>query len=486
MGCGYVVCLALGLAGLGLLYVAQARFEERRQPEGWIAGAFGLLLTVGSVVLIAPMQREVARAKDRAARAEAKPAEPWTWDPTWTDPRGILQSGRRHGRALVGFAIVALGISSPALLVFREESRRGNPLVWLVLLFPLVSGGILAVAARDAWRRRKYGTARFVPIALPVPLGGEAAGMVLVNRPVVPSGAGRVSLDCWSTRITKSGGKRTQREEVVAHTEREVAVTDWSTTTGESRLLVQLPLRAGRASTMAPAGVDHPAFEWRLRVEMPTAGADFVAEFVLPVFEVAGVPRQGNGIQSSETVGVTASRSVPERAEILRAAGITAMARPGAVRGEALVFPVGLGRGLVVVPLVMAVVFGALATVLWFSPVPGVIAVFLGLFAVLPALVVPSLWSGGGERIWLEGGDVWIQRGNRPPRRVALDEVQKFEASKSVGAGAQQFYRIVARIRPAREGRFPSRKAIASTVRGDEAATEVVAWLEERRPRDRR
>jgi hypothetical protein len=55
-----------------------------------------------------------------------------------------------------------------------------------------------------------------------------------------------------------------------------------------------------------------------------------------------------------------------------------------------------------------------------------------------------------------------------------------------VGAGAQQFYRIVAPIRPAREGRFPSRKAIASMVRGDEAATEVVAWLEERRPRDRR
>lgn len=124
--------------------------------------------------------------------------------------------------------------------------------------------------------------------------------------------------------------------------------------------------------------------------------------------------------------------------------------------------------------------FGAIAGVLWRSSAPGFIAVFMGVFALLPVLTLSALWNGGGERIWIERDNVCVQRGYGSPRRVARSGIQSIEANKNAGVGAQQFYRIVARLRPRREGRLPPRVPLASLVRGEEAASEVMAWIEER------
>lgn len=474
MGCGYAVCAVLALAGIGLLWIAQRQGQQGRMREAWIAGMLGAAFCVGSVALIAPMQRDVARKRERRRREEARPEEPWTWDDTWLAHGGILQSGRRHGRAFVVFGLAAIVMAMPAVLAIRGEMRKGNPAILLALLFPLVGGGMLVVAARDAWRRRKYGVARFVPAAFPIPLGGELAGMIVVDRRVTPAGAGRISLDCWCT--TRSHGRRSRTsEQVVAHTEREVAASDWTTSNAESRLFVQLPVRGGAATTMGDLSLEHPIYEWRLRIDAPTPGADFVAEFVLPVFPVAVVAARTAAAMSADPM---TPRS--DRADIWRAAGIREEPQAGAVLRTALVFPAGQGRRLITMPLIMALIFGGLTVVLWWSPVPGFIAALFGLFALLPALALKALLQGGGERVWIEGNQVCVQRGRGEPRRLAVAEILRFEMGRNVGVGTQQFYRIVARTRPRREGLIPSRADIARMVLGDEAAGQVVAWLEER------
>ena len=322
----------------------------------------------------------------------------------------------------------------------------------------VASLGILGVASLDAWRRRKYGVARFVPETTPIPLGGELAGMIVVDRPVAPRGEGRVTLACWCA-LAEGGSRRTPRETIAAQTERTIAAADWSTTTRESRLFVQLPLRGGEATTMTAASSAAPAYEWRLRVETPTAGADFVAEFVLPVFAVESTSRPAPPV---------------ERAEVWRAGGI-AEAGP-----DVLTLPADAGRAVIGAPLVMALAFAAFAAGLWWSGVPRIFAVFFGAFALLPALTLPALWAGGGEQISFEGREVVIRRGGRTVRRIDLREVQAIDMMKNVGVGAQQFYRVVARLRPKRAGSFPPRVELAAMVRGEEAARAVVAWLEER------
>lgn len=468
IGCGYAVCALLGAAGVALILAAGAKGHRGERGPAWVLGALGVALCGGAAGLIGPMRREVARARERQQREDARPDEPWTWIDAWRDRNGIPQSGRRNRGALLFFGVAALVVSLPMWFALPAELAKGNHAAWVGLVFPVVGVGILLAAGVDAWRHQKYGTARFVPAAVPIPFGTEAAGMVVVDRIVRATGAGRAALDCWCTTRSRRGGKTERQETVLSHVERAIAAADWTAAGGDSRLFVQLPLRGGAPTSMHPAQADLPEYEWRLRVEMPTAGADFVAEFVLPIFEVAGA--------------ATAPALPPAvaRAEIWRAAGLVETPQAAARDGMALVLPRGEGRKLIVMPLLLVVIFGGLAGVLWWSPAPGFIAVFLGLFALLPALTLPSLWSGGGERLWCEDTAVCTQRGAGAIRRVAMAEIQAIEQTRNVGVGAQQFYRIVARCRPENARRFPRRVELAAMVRGDEAAQEVITWLEEK------
>jgi hypothetical protein len=55
-------------------------------------------------------------------------------------------------------------------------------------------------------------------------------------------------------------------------------------------VFVHLPIRGGEPTSMTPLEDGYPTHEWRLRAQVPTSGPDFVAEFVLPVFDRATTP----------------------------------------------------------------------------------------------------------------------------------------------------------------------------------------------------
>jgi hypothetical protein len=289
LGCGYAVCVLLAAIGAAILFGAEAKWRSGNKTEAAIVATIGGVFCFAAIGLITPMQRAVLRAKERREREDARPKEPWTWEPAWLEESGIPQSGRRNGRAMLFIGIMTTLVSLPAVLALPREMGRGNFGILVALAFPAIGIVLLSIAVTDAFRRRKYGLARFLPAAVPVAHGGELAGMVLVNRTVVPIRPGEMSLECHRTTVTRHGNKRRQRDEVVSHQEREIVPADWVATMGESRVFVNLPVRGGVPTTMTPLAVDHPTYEWRLRVQVPTTGADFVAEFVLPVFDLANV-----------------------------------------------------------------------------------------------------------------------------------------------------------------------------------------------------
>jgi hypothetical protein len=277
------------LIGVAILFAAEGKWRSGSKTEAMVVATIGGVFCFTATALIVPMQRAVVRAKKRRESEDARPNEPWTWEPGWLEEGGIPQSARRNGRAMLFIGIMTTLVSLPAVVALPREMGRGNFGILVALVFPVIGIVLLSVAVTDALRRRKYGLARFVPAAVPVAYGGELAGMVLVNRTVVPIRPGEMSLKCHRTTVTRHGNKRRQRDEVVSHQEREIVPADWVATTGESRVFVNLPVRGGVPTTMTPLEIDHPTYEWRLRVQVPTAGADFVAEFVVPVFDVANV-----------------------------------------------------------------------------------------------------------------------------------------------------------------------------------------------------
>ena len=289
LGCGYAVCALLAVIGAAILFAAEGKWRSGDKREAAIVATIGSVFCFAAIGLIMPMQRIVTGAKERRKREDARPNEPWTWEPGWLEENGIPQSGRRNGRAMLFIGIMTTLVSLPAVLALQREMGRGNYGILVALVFPAIGIVLLSIAVTDVLRRRKYGLARFIPAAVPVAHGGELAGMVLVNRAVVPIRPGEMSLTCHRTTLTRHGNKRRQRDEIVSHQEREIVPADWVANMGESRVFVNLPVRGGVPTTMTPLEIDHPTHEWRLRVQVPTAGADFVAEFVLPVFDLANV-----------------------------------------------------------------------------------------------------------------------------------------------------------------------------------------------------
>jgi hypothetical protein len=469
LGCGYAVCVLLALAGFGLLAVAQRNAAQGKGTEAWIAGIFGGSMAIGALALLGPMQRAAAAARDRERRRQERPDAPWLWEARWTAANGIAQSPGRHAGALLGFAVVALVMSSPVWFLLPRELARGNYAAWLGLLFPLFGGWILARAGVAAWRRHKYGPARFVAGEMPVPSGAEVAGMVLVPRAVVPTRAGCVSLACWSTTIVRSGGKSRQSETALARVEREIPPAAWENVPGEARLLVQLPVPEAPASTVDPATEAAPAIEWRLKVEMPTSGADFVAEFVLPVFAVPG------RVASARPGGARTE----DRAAVWSSVGLTEVVQPGAIGGHALQVAAGQGKRHLGGTLFAVVLIGAVATTLARAGAPIVFPIFFGVFALLPLWAAYALWHGGGERVWIERDALGVAR-RGVVRRIPRPDIIRLDTANDVAIGEHRYLRVVAVLRTEKPRRFPRRIALLTLLRGDEAAAAARAWIEER------
>src|SRR5687768_16404839 len=89
LGCGYAVCVVLAVVGVAILIGAEAKWRTGRKAEAWISGGIGGVFCIAAVSLIGPMQRIVARAKERRQREEARPGEPWTWEAGWLERSGI-------------------------------------------------------------------------------------------------------------------------------------------------------------------------------------------------------------------------------------------------------------------------------------------------------------------------------------------------------------------------------------------------------------
>ena len=140
----------------------------------------------------------------KTTTATSPSAEPWQARPEWTDPLGIPQRvglGWKitllffFGLALMGLAALSLLGMAVAGLSGRDEQIR-NPGNWAqMLLFACVGAWLFRLAKREA-NPKTARLARFVPLALPVPFGGELSGMIVVPRPVAPTANGRVSLSC--------------------------------------------------------------------------------------------------------------------------------------------------------------------------------------------------------------------------------------------------------------------------------------------------
>ena len=181
-----------------------------------------------------------------------------------------------------GFAVFWNAISSPVLFVFSGELARGNQMMWIALLFPLVGLGLLVWAIRQTLGWRRFGMTLLELDPFPGALGGDVGGTLELRLPYDPRHLFRVTLTCLHvyTRRT-SDGNETVRD--AKWQDEQPAVMEPGMHGTRLRYLFQSPADLPESSE---EGSDR--YEWTLEIAGRLPGADFDRSWEIPVFRDAG------------------------------------------------------------------------------------------------------------------------------------------------------------------------------------------------------
>jgi hypothetical protein len=185
-------------------------------------------------------------------------------------------------RLLMGFAAAALALSVWLCLQVLPQAWQDRPAAWVVLMFPLVTVGLL----RALWKRRRmrlrFGDAQLVLSPLPARLGAPFAAHVDIKAPLRQHMRYNARLQCLRSRTIRMGENTHTAEDVQwsASARAQVRAQD----EGVVRLQWRLQVPPGLPTT------EEPGVQWRLEIHDEDEAQGYRAQFHLPM---AGAAPQG-------------------------------------------------------------------------------------------------------------------------------------------------------------------------------------------------
>ncbi|HMN93173.1 MAG TPA: DUF3592 domain-containing protein [Hydrogenophaga sp.] len=249
-----------------------------RWPLMAFMGVFGLLFTgVGAGLVAAAVYAQ------RKASAPPHPdagTRPWLSHAAWATPN-IPSRTQAEGWVLLAAGVVFSLVGTAASVAALPSAMKGEALVWVVLLFPLVGLLMLWQAFRH-WRRMgRYGNPALLIDPHPAPLGGQASMRLVL--PVVHQAGLRFdyAVSALDRRTTGSGKNRRTQEKLDWETEGQARVAP---TTEGVRLQWSAVLPAHLGCSALP---EENGRVWQVSVTGHGPAADFKTRFEIPVFDTA-------------------------------------------------------------------------------------------------------------------------------------------------------------------------------------------------------
>jgi hypothetical protein len=335
------------------------------------------------------------------------------------------------------FSLLWNAVAFPALfLAWDQMIAGGEPGVYLILLFPLVGIGMLLYALYLTWRRMTYGVPLFVAESLPVPLGGECAGRILLKTPLEAENGIAVKLSCLEVVTVRTGKSRSTREELLWMTEQNgIRVFSSGDTAGTS-----IPVRCTLPFDLPPSSTETGGRRilWRLEASADVPGVDFSATFELPVARTeksspeltesavreARIRHGAGGYVPPADAGVVMRRSAGGGKEYVLIAGRNVKT--------------GLGFGLV------AVIWTGIVVALAMSDAPIIFPIVFGGFGLL--IVYGVLQVSFGETTFvIEEKSLSIRQtlfGIMTGRRIPRSDIERITIREGAQSGSTRFYGI--------------------------------------------
>lgn len=217
-------------------------------------------------------------------------SKPWLARRAWVDNR-ILCSGKGGLWFVWIFALFWNAISAPVLFAMPAEFAKGNHLILIALIFPVIGLFLLVWAIRSTLSWRRFGQLAVVMDPFPGAIGGQVGGHIDVPLPFDAQQIFAVTLKSMRSYVTGSGKNRSRKESVLWQSE---GVAHSESSMKGSRLSFCFDVPDNLPASEDPSN-DYRL--WRLQLDADLPGVDLNRQFEIPVYPTG--ERSGARIRSS-------------------------------------------------------------------------------------------------------------------------------------------------------------------------------------------
>ena len=283
IGCVALFMLPFFLGGgMALWSGIQALLKGDRGFQAMAPLIAGIIFIGFSAVVVAVVIAAMRTAAASAVLRQQNPDKPWLWRKEWRD--GVIVSSGGAQSVTVGFfAVIWNAIAVPAAYVaLTSGDVDKQPMVLIVLIFPVVGVFLFVAAVYQLLRARKYGQSRVMLPHIPVSTGATCHGEVVTHVKERPENGFDLKLQCIHRVVTGSGKSRSTSEtELWRDDQRVSGMVAIPTVDG-----FRVPFTFNVPSDVQPTNYDVPNDQilWRLSVSAEMPGIDYAASFELPVF----------------------------------------------------------------------------------------------------------------------------------------------------------------------------------------------------------
>ena len=216
-GAGCLFLFALPFAGFGVFALFQAfrEWNNGKLKEAAMIGLFGIVFGSVGFGLMIGARSGAKTIKQLAEQKALHPDQPWLWREDWAAGRVKWSGGKSTAISWV-FAVFwnVISIVITAVVV-PQEWTKGNHIVLLVLLFPLIGLAMLVSAVRNTLAWRRFGQCVFEMAAVPAALGGTLEGLIQTGTRLSLEHGLHLRLSCIRRTTTGSGKNRSTHEEIL-------------------------------------------------------------------------------------------------------------------------------------------------------------------------------------------------------------------------------------------------------------------------------
>ncbi|MCK0155078.1 DUF3592 domain-containing protein [Alcanivorax sp. S6407] len=315
---------------------------------------------------------------------------------------GSYSSREKSGHwFMVGFGAIFILLPSPAYLDIWKEVSRGDYMILVVLLFPLVGAGI----AWAGWKmRRNYQFFGPTPLQMdpePGQAGGQVGGTIQLGKAMSRECSLDVWLSCIRGRESGSGKDRKTVEDVLWQTEQRAYCVPRQSGT-EIQFCFDAP-----AEQPATRGSGRNYIRWRVELEGTVEGRKLSRSWDVPVIAGSGASR----VQLPES-HVMADRRERELEAVESASEQIHVEQTG--QGLYLESRAGRNLGMKLGMLLFGGIFAGVGTGLFIAAASeGVMLYFMGsIFGLIGyAIVFSTVYTlARGLQVWIRGSDVKVVR----------------------------------------------------------------------------